>query len=146
MSERVSEEVIVEIREQFQKQKSWTDAEIAQAVSALDELLALREQSGEPVAWRWDEATYTEHDVRGRCWQYNLFGTQKPNTPWMQRNVTPLYTAPPSQPNTVSVPREPVAIKLASDPEDERDGPWFSLEDLAKLRALPAGTKLYVGK
>ena len=50
----------------------------------------------EPVAWRWDEATYTENDVRGRCWQYNIFGTQKPNTPWMQRNVTPLYAAPAS--------------------------------------------------
>ena len=49
---------------------------------------------GEPVAWMWDEATYTESDVRGRCWQHKVLGTQKPNTSWMQRNVTALYTKP----------------------------------------------------
>ena len=56
-----------------------------------DELLA---RLGEPVAWRWDQVTYTELDVRGRSWEYNVFGTQKPNMPWMQRNVTPLYASP----------------------------------------------------
>lgn len=38
---------------------------------------------------------------------------------------------------------EAVATLLPPDPEDERDGPWFSLNDLAKLRQLPTGTKLY---
>jgi hypothetical protein len=37
----------------------------------------------------------------------------------------------------------PVATILNSDPYDEREGLWFSAADLAKLRALPAGTKLY---
>lgn len=38
---------------------------------------------------------------------------------------------------------EPVAILLSADPYDERDGPWFSQEDLKKLASLPSGTKLY---
>ena len=75
----------------------WMD-EIRAAMDARRIRAAVLSEYGarEPVAWRWDEATYTENDVRGRCWQYNIFGTQKPNTPWMQRNVTPLYAAPAS--------------------------------------------------
>ena len=38
---------------------------------------------------------------------------------------------------------EPVAKKLISDPDDERSGSWFSLEDLERLKQLPPGTKLY---
>lgn len=39
--------------------------------------------------------------------------------------------------------QKPVAILQLPDPEDDRDGPWFSLDDYLQLRALPAGTKLF---
>ena len=39
--------------------------------------------------------------------------------------------------------QEPVAVKQPSDPYDERDGLWFTPEDIARLKALPARTKLY---
>ena len=39
--------------------------------------------------------------------------------------------------------QEPVAVKLTCDPYDEREGPWFSVDDCAKLNALASGTKLY---
>jgi len=40
--------------------------------------------------------------------------------------------------------REAVVTTLVYDPEDESgDGPWFSLQDWARLRELPPGTKLY---
>lgn len=40
--------------------------------------------------------------------------------------------------------REAVVTTLVCDPEDESgDGPWFSLQDWARLRELPPGTKLY---
>lgn len=38
---------------------------------------------------------------------------------------------------------EPVATKRISDPDDERDGLWFDLEDIARMKALKAGTILY---
>jgi hypothetical protein len=37
-----------------------------------------------------------------------------------------------------------VAVKQASDSEDDREGIWFSAADLAVLQRLPAGTELYV--
>src|SRR5690606_31197076 len=37
----------------------------------------------------------------------------------------------------------PVATILPPDPLDEREGPWLSLEDWERLRALPSGTRLY---
>src|SRR5690606_3997715 len=37
----------------------------------------------------------------------------------------------------------PVATILPPDPLDERTGPWLSLEDWERLRALPSGTRLY---
>src|SRR5690554_5144506 len=39
--------------------------------------------------------------------------------------------------------QEPVATILPPDPLDERTGPWLSLEDWERLRALPSGTRLY---
>ncbi|MFC2970898.1 hypothetical protein ACFOJE_01540 [Azotobacter bryophylli] len=39
--------------------------------------------------------------------------------------------------------QQPVATIQLPDPSDERDGPWFSREDLNRLGYLPAGTKLY---
>lgn len=38
---------------------------------------------------------------------------------------------------------EAIATKLVSDPYDEMPGPWFSAADTERLKALPAGTKLY---
>lgn len=37
-----------------------------------------------------------------------------------------------------------VAVTLASDPFDDRPGPWFSNADLHKLASLPPGTALYI--
>jgi hypothetical protein len=51
----------------------------------------------EPVAWRFDQAKYRENDLRGRQWAFNLFSQTKPYMDEMVRNVTPLYTAPPSR-------------------------------------------------
>ena len=51
----------------------------------------------EPVAWRYDEATYRPNDLRGRQWHFTLFSTRKPYADEMVRNVTPLYTAPPQR-------------------------------------------------
>ena len=39
---------------------------------------------------------------------------------------------------------QPIATKQVSDPYDERDGVWFSMDDLKKLQELPPGTVLYV--
>jgi hypothetical protein len=79
---------------------STTSAPLAKGI-IIDFARRIRQEcaKGEPVAWRWDQATYTELDVRGRSWEYNVFGTQKPNLPGMQRNVTPLYASP--QPSDV---------------------------------------------
>jgi hypothetical protein len=41
------------------------------------------------------------------------------------------------------VKQKPVATKQLPDPYDDRDGVWFDLEGLGRLKALPAGTKLY---
>lgn len=41
------------------------------------------------------------------------------------------------------VKQEPVATKQLPDPYDDRDGVWFDAEGLQRLKALPAGTKLY---
>ena len=49
----------------------------------------------EPVAWMFQEATYAEGDVRGRGWKFHQFSLSKPDRPWMQDAVTPLYTSPP---------------------------------------------------
>lgn len=43
----------------------------------------------------------------------------------------------------VQAEQKPVATILPPDQLDERTGPWLSLEDWERLRALPAGTKLY---
>ncbi len=39
--------------------------------------------------------------------------------------------------------QEPIATTCLPDHYDERDGAYFSLADVQKLQALPAGTKLY---
>ena len=44
-----------------------------------------------PVAWIWDEAKYSETDVRGRCWS-PMIGRMHPMNPQMTRNIVPLYT------------------------------------------------------
>jgi hypothetical protein len=54
-----------------------------------------------------------------------------------------LFRAPVLENDAVSVH---VATKLISDPYDDRDGFWLSIEDLDNLRKLPAGTKIYVLK
>ena len=51
----------------------------------------------EPVAGRYDEATYRPDDLRGRQWHFTLFSTRKPYADEMVQNVTPLYTAPPQR-------------------------------------------------
>lgn len=52
-TDRVPSETLAEMREQFKRQSRWTPNEIANAVAALDELLARRAQDAqEPVAWR----------------------------------------------------------------------------------------------
>jgi hypothetical protein len=55
------------------------------------------EDEQEPVAWRYDEATYRPDDLRGRQWHFNLFSTHKPYAEHMVQNVTPLYTHPPQR-------------------------------------------------
>jgi hypothetical protein len=65
---------------------------------ALDALrAALAQPEPEPVAWRYDEATYRPDDLRGRQWHFTLFSTRKPYADEMVQNVTPLYTAPPQR-------------------------------------------------
>jgi len=44
-----------------------------------------------PVAWLWDEAKFSETDVRGRCWS-PMIGRMHPMNPQMTRNIVPLYT------------------------------------------------------
>jgi hypothetical protein len=51
-------------------------------------------------------------------------------------------TASPTQPQEQEAV-EPVATILPSDPYDERDGLWLSLEDRKRLSQLPAGTKIF---
>lgn len=76
--------------------RSQQDEARAALHAALQEFAA--ERVVEPVAWRYDIATYLEGDVRGRGWR-QTFSAQKPNMPWLTRDVTPLYTAPqPAQP------------------------------------------------
>jgi hypothetical protein len=58
-------------------------------------VMAESAKGAEPVAWMWEQAQYYEGDLRGRCWNYRQFGTQKPDAPSMQRNVIPLYAFPP---------------------------------------------------
>lgn len=41
---------------------------------------------------------------------------------------------------------EQVAVVLAPDPCDERDGMWLSAADRKRLDALPVGTELYARK
>lgn len=63
---------------------------------ALRAFLAQPEQ--EPVAWRWDQATYGPDDLRGRQWQFNTFSPSKPYTGNnMVQNLTPLFAAPPQR-------------------------------------------------
>jgi hypothetical protein len=47
----------------------------------------------EPVAWMYDQATYYEGDLRGRCWIPTL-SRQDPKYPAMTRNVVALFAAP----------------------------------------------------
>jgi hypothetical protein len=54
---------------------------------------------------------------------------------------TRLYAAP--QPPAPAQGEDEVATIQFSDPEDEREGPWFSQADLNRLRELKPGTKLY---
>lgn len=63
----------------------------------------------EPVAWRYDLAKYRENDLRGRQWAHSVFSPTKPYIDEMVRNLTPLYTTPPTQPAPV---QEPVAFKI----------------------------------
>ena len=72
------------------------------------------QNSNTPVAWMWEQAQYPEGDLRGRCWDYRQFGTQKPDTPWMQRNVTPLYAFPPDAAAEV----ERLKVELAAEREE----------------------------
>jgi hypothetical protein len=48
----------------------------------------------QPVAWKFQEATYPEGDLRGRGWRFHQFSMSKPDRPWMQDDVIPLYAAP----------------------------------------------------
>ena len=48
----------------------------------------------EPVAYLYIEATYPEGDLRGRQWKFHQFSRSKPDRPWMQRDVVPLYDHP----------------------------------------------------
>lgn len=43
-----------------------------------------------PIAYTWKQATWPEHDVRGRGW-YQAYGPNHPGMPWMTDEVTPLY-------------------------------------------------------
>ena len=43
-----------------------------------------------PVAWMWDQAKYSETDVRGRCWSPAI-GIRHPMNQQMTRNIVPLY-------------------------------------------------------
>ena len=47
----------------------------------------------EPVAWKYQEATYPEGDLRGRGWRFHQFSMSKPDRPWMQDDVIPLFFA-----------------------------------------------------
>jgi hypothetical protein len=66
-------------------------------MAEIHRLKALAQPEQEPVAWRYDEATYRPDDLRGRQWHFNLFSTHKPYADNMVQNVTPLYTAPPQR-------------------------------------------------
>ena len=63
--------------------------------------LAQPKPEPEPVAWRYDEATYRPGDLRGRQWRFNLFAVCKPYLHPIQedmvQNVTPLYAHPPQR-------------------------------------------------
>jgi hypothetical protein len=59
----------------------------------VNELEAKQEQ-GEPVAWRYDQAKYRTNDLRGRQWEFNVFSQARPYMDEMVQNVTPLYTTP----------------------------------------------------
>ena len=77
----------------------------------------------EPVAWRWDQATYVESDVRGRGWQHNVFGVHKPFSDHMTRNVAPLFTAP--QDLAALDGSEPVGTFKRGDGDNE----WYESSD-----------------
>lgn len=83
------------------------------AIDALRAALAVgdKPETSEPVAWRWEQATWPEHDVRGRGWHV-LYGPGNPGIPWMTRSVTPLYTSPALPPGWVAVPVEPTQEML----------------------------------
>lgn len=83
----------------------------------------------EPVAWRVGACFFNFQDDAHDFGKNAMLGYR----------VEPLYTTPPAY----ATKPEPVATKLGSDPFDEREGPWWSLVDVEKLRALPVGTKLY---
>jgi len=60
----------------------------------------------DPVAWRYDLATYLEGDVRGRNWR-EAFSGQKPNMPWLTKDVTPLFPAPRAVPAWLPIESAP---------------------------------------
>jgi len=67
-----------------------TDKTSATAPLALKLTDGFGPKAQEPRAWLWEEATYQEFDVRGRCWR-SCISREHPGMPWMVRNVTPLY-------------------------------------------------------
>jgi len=72
----------------------WADFNNGRECGRIEATEALAAQPvREPVAWMYDIATYIDGDVRGRNWR-QAFSTQKPNMPWMTKDVTPLYATP----------------------------------------------------
>jgi len=67
----------------------------------VDDLRAAAERCEEPVAWRYEQSEHPSGDLRGRRW-HTIFSVHKPNTlSWVQ-NITPLYLAPPAQPEELA--------------------------------------------
>ena len=63
-------------------------SELRQAIEQLEKV--------EPVAWKFDRATFHEGDLRGRQWVNGLYSQHKPRDVGgaMIRNLTPIYTHP----------------------------------------------------
>jgi len=66
--------------------------ELKQRVTPMMEFKREKSLQG-PVAWMYDQATYYEGDLRGRCWIPTL-SRQDPKYPAMTRNVVALFAAP----------------------------------------------------
>ncbi len=85
----------------------------AKLVSRKSEVEANLMQGQEPVAWLFE--TYPQHNSYPN-WHKEIF-FHRPQDDGNIRNVTPLFTAPPTQPDAVKLPRpQSTRLKEEADP------------------------------